>query len=130
MNDDQAAVTGITWSELPEHPCPGTYRAAATGTKRGGARVLFAGGGTRAYNFDGVGYDGDPVQPSACVFSYDLVAKDWQRHPNLPEPRMDLRGLIEVADGYLLVGGLSAPKQPTADVMFYSGDLSERTAPP
>lgn len=126
LNDAQDAVAGIAWTELPEHPCPGTYRAAATGTTRNGARILFAGGGTRAYNFDGIGYDGAPVEPSACVFSYDLAGKRWQRHDDLLEPRMDLRGLIEVADGYLLVGGLSAPKQPTADVMLYRSDLRSK----
>jgi len=122
LNPTEDAVAAVSWTELPEHPCPGTYRAAATGTTRDGARILFAGGGTGAYNFDGIGYNGEPVEPSACVFSYDLEGKRWERHADLPEPRMDLRGLVETAEGYLLVGGLSAPKQPTADVMLYRTD--------
>ncbi len=116
---DSSSVAAITWTALPEHPCPGTYRAAAVGTRRLGARVLFAGGGTRAYNFDGIGYDGDPVQPSACVFSYDLTQRRWQRHADLDEARMDLRGLIETEDGFALVGGLSAPKQPTGEILRF-----------
>lgn len=122
VDQQQSSIKAVTWSELPEHPCPGTYRAAATGTAWQGERVLFAGGGTRAYNYDGIGYDGEPVQPSACVFSYDLGKREWQRHPDLSEPRMDLRGLIETPGGFLLVGGLRAPRLPTADLLLYSPD--------
>ncbi|MCB1629797.1 MAG: hypothetical protein KDI48_18860, partial [Xanthomonadales bacterium] len=70
FSEDAGAIQAVQWTELPEHPCPGTYRAAAVGTRRQGDRILFAGGGTAAYNFDGIGYDGQPVAPSACVFSY------------------------------------------------------------
>lgn len=113
------AQLDIRWKRLPSAPCPAAYRAAATGTTVDGPRILFAGGGTRAYNYDGIGYDGQPVPASDCVQSFDLGSGQWRSHARLAEARMDLRGLIEHAGEFLLVGGMSGPRQPVADVLRY-----------
>lgn len=42
--------TGIEWRVLEPHPGRPLYRMAASGTSRGGERILFAGGSDNPYN--------------------------------------------------------------------------------
>lgn len=106
----------IHWRPLPEPPVEARYRIASTGTQRGGARILFAGGSATAYNYDGIGYDGSPAVPEADVFAWFFECGCWQQIGRLPDPVMDHRALIEVRDGFLMPGGLSSDRKVTRKV--------------
>ena len=115
---DPTRPSEIAWERLPDHPGPPLYRAAAIGA---GDRVVFAGGSDNPYNFDGVGYDGRPSEPSAAVFAYDVVANAWLEAADLEVATMDHRNLV-AADGRLYsIGGMVAGQTVTtrvADVRF------------
>jgi len=95
----------IRWQSVGGHGGPPVYRAAATGaTDRG--LILFAGGANRAYNYSGIGYDGEPAAPSARVFGYDLLSDIWLGFADKPVATMDHRGLLEAAGGFWTLGGM------------------------
>lgn len=102
---DRRAPTQIAWREIERPPTAGRYRAAAGRWGRS-SNIVFAGGSSRAYNYNGIGYDGAPAEPTREVFAYDIAEDRWTQLPSLPEPRMDLRALAATDDGLWLVGGM------------------------
>lgn len=116
---DQDDPTRIEWRALPPHPGKPLYRMAATGTSRGGARILFAGGSDNPYNYDGIGYDGNPSEPSQLVFCYDLENDGWQIVGRLPFGTMDHRGLMETETGWVIAGGMRAGQEVTDEVIRF-----------
>ena len=103
---DTADPTAITWRAIAAHPGAPRYRAAA-GPVRSGlhAGILFAGGTTNPYNYNGVGYDGRPAEPEASSWLYDIASGAWVAGPTLDAPTMDHRALVSVRDGWWIVGG-------------------------
>jgi len=97
----------IDWRRLPHHGGPPLYRMAATGSAARG-EVVFVGGSDNPYNYDGVGYDGKPSEPSARMFAWNLETETWRELGRLPEPTMDHRGLLALDDGFVVVGGMRA----------------------
>ena len=81
------------------------YRMATTGlatTKQ----IVFVGGSDNPYNYNGIGYDGDPCSPSNQVYRFDLTSHTWLEPMTVNQASMDHRGLIE-HKGYLIrVGGM------------------------
>jgi hypothetical protein len=132
----------VTWTALQAHPGKPRYRSGAIAA-RGGAnnlcvdsfakankfelqvlprqnKLLFAGGSTRAYNFNGIGYDGKPAEPSAAVYSIDLQTNRWRVEKPLPEAGMDFRGMVDDGKRYLLFGGMRAGQVVSNGVIGYS----------
>ena len=107
----------IIWRQLPAHPGVPLYRAGAVGNAD---RIVFAGGSGRPYNYNGIGYDHQPSEPSAAVFSYDAARGAWQQHAPLPEAGMDFRGLVPLGEGYGLFGGMRAGQQVSAGVIRFT----------
>jgi len=104
----------IHWQPVPAHPGEARYRMAATGDAN--ERVVFAGGAANPYNFNGIGYDGEPAETETSVFSYSFVTKQWQTHGHLPKGTMDHRGLPYSNGWYYLVGGMQKDQAVVADV--------------
>jgi len=107
----------INWRPVPAHPGAARYRMAATGDPEN--RVVFAGGSTNPYNFNGIGYNGDPADGETGVFSYDLSSGQWQCHGDLLQNTMDHRGLPNSDGWYYLAGGMHAPQLPVAVVLRF-----------
>lgn len=103
----------ISWKRLPSHPGRPAYRMAAAGE---GARVLFAGGSENPYNYNGMGYNGKPSDPSARLFAYDLGAKRWVSYPDKAVASMDHRGLIATGGKLYIVGGMTEGQRVTAKI--------------
>ena len=105
----------IDWHRLPSMPGPARYRAAAT-ADAGRGLVIFAAGSARAYNYNGIGYDGIPAAPLDSVVSYDLAAGQWRCHRALDVASMDHRALLLAAQsGELIrIGGMRAGQQVSA----------------
>jgi len=114
----------LDWKPLTAMPGGSRYRAAAIGIEaHGAARVVFAGGADRPYNYDGQGYDGVPAAAFDSVVSYNLDAGRWECHRAMPEARMDLRGVVAHDGALVLAGGMDDQRRVTDDVMAFT--LSE-----
>lgn len=110
----------LDWKPLPPSPGGPRYRAAAAGLRVDGvARVVFAGGADRPYNYDGQGYDGVPATALDSVVSYNLDAEVWQCHKPLEAPSMDHRGLVVTGDRLVIVGGMNAAREPSARIVEF-----------
>ncbi len=102
----------IAWAKLPDHPGGARYRIAAGPLDDSGI-LAFKGGTDRAYNYDGVGYDGTPADASATTFFWDAERDAWGTLPPDARASMDHRGLVAADGALFLVGGLDAKRRPT-----------------
>jgi len=106
----------ITWSKLPPHPGSARYRIAA-GSAEHDNKVYFSGGSSDPYNFNGIGYDGKPAEPSPVTFAYNLHSQKWETiNEKTPDPTMDHRGLLVTPEGLVIIGGMAQGQQVTAHV--------------
>jgi N-acetylneuraminic acid mutarotase len=113
---DKHDVTKIEWTKLPEHPGSARYRiAAGAGEKEG--KIYFSGGTGNPYNFNGVGYNGQPSEPSPVTFAFNVKSAKWETvNENTPDPAMDQRGLMVIPHGLVTAGGMNKGQQVTANV--------------
>jgi N-acetylneuraminic acid mutarotase len=96
----------IEWTKLPTHPGTAQYRIAAGASERD-QRIYFAGGSDKVYEFDGIGLDGQPAEPSPMTFAYNLKSNAWETiQENAPNSSMDHHGLAVSSDGLIVVGGM------------------------
>ena len=106
----------IEWSKLPVHPGAARFRIAA-GSSEKDEKIYFSGGSDNPYSFNGMGYDGNPAEPSPVTFAYDLKHNKWETiSENTPNPTMDNRGLIVTDQGLVLIGGMEEGQKVTAKV--------------
>jgi N-acetylneuraminic acid mutarotase len=106
----------IEWSKLPTHPGPGRYRIAAAASEKD-QRIYFAGGSDKVYEFDGIGLDGKPAEPSPVTFAYNLKSNGWETiQENAPNPSMDHHGMAVSSDGLILVGGMASGQKVVGTV--------------
>jgi len=107
---DRKNPTVIDWRAGVAHPGPALYRAAVG---RCGSQVVFAGGTDNPYNYNGIGYDTRPSQPSPMVFAFDTRRGVWQTRPPLATPTMDHRALAMIGDAGWLIGGMETGQRVT-----------------
>ena len=108
--------TRIEWSKLPAHPGNARYRIAAGAFEKEG-RIYFSGGTDNPYNYDGIGYNGRPSEPSPVTFAFSVRSGKWETiSENTPDPTMDQRGLLATHRGLILVGGMEKGQQVSAQV--------------
>jgi hypothetical protein len=112
---DTKAVDYYSWQPLAPMPGPARYRAAAAADAER-KLIIFAAGAARAYNYNGIGYDGVPAKPLQSVVSFDLSAGAWRCHHPLAVASMDHRALLLAAQsGELIrIGGMLARQQVSA----------------
>jgi len=108
----------INWQSVASHPGAALYRMAATGDDNN--RVVFAGGSSNPYNFNGVGYNGVPSEAEASVFSYSFKTGAWQEHGELPAATMDHRSLPYSDGWYYVIGGMQKKQTVTQKVYRFS----------
>jgi hypothetical protein len=96
----------ISWRAIAAHPGPPRYRAAA-GPVRSvmSTGIMFVGGTTNPYNYNGIGYDGRPAEPEGSSWIYDIGRDTWIAGPIVEAPTMDHRGLVSAAGDLWIVGG-------------------------
>ena len=116
---DEEDSRRIDWRRLDPHPGLPRYRMAAAGIDSLNA-VLFIGGSENPYNYDGIGYDGEPSEPAADALLFDLSSLSWRKLPLSAPPTMDHRGLAPFGDRWLTVGGMLAGQNVTDQVMAYT----------
>ncbi|WP_159437124.1 Kelch repeat-containing protein [Parasphingorhabdus marina] len=118
---DPADPLRISWR--PVDPMPGgpLYRMAAVGDPQR-KQVIFAGGGDNPYNYNGIGYDGEPAKPSDRIMGYDLETDSWTALGRLQSASMDHRGLAKSGQDYYIMGGMNADQAVIADVAKFRID--------
>ena len=115
----------LQWSKLPNHPGTARYRIAA-GASEKDRMIYFSGGTDNPYNYNGVGYNGVPAEPSPVTFAFSVRSGKWETvNGKTPDPSMDHRGLAVIPEGLVIIGGMEKgqrvtprvailPKQPSA----------------
>jgi len=111
---DHKDITKIQWSKLPAHPGNARYRIAAGAADH---RIYFSGGTDNPYNYNGIGYNGQPSEPSAVTFAFDVRSGKWETLTDkTPDPTMDHRGLLITKNNLIILGGMEKGQQVTAKV--------------
>jgi len=106
----------IEWSKLPLPPSAARYRIAAVASEKD-QRIYFAGGSDKVYEFNGIGLDGTPAEPSPMTFAYNVKSSAWETiQQNAPTPSMDHRGMAVSSDGLIVVGGMVSGQKVVATV--------------
>lgn len=117
---DHKDITRIQWTQLPEHPGTAHYRIGA-GASEKDHKVYFSGGSDTPYDYNGIGYDGHPAEPSPVTFAFDVRNGKWETlNEDTPDPVMDLRGLVIAQGRLVLVGGMEKGQRVSAEVQVIS----------
>jgi N-acetylneuraminic acid mutarotase len=113
---DHHDPTKIEWSKLPNHPGSARFRIAAGGSEKD-QMVYFSGGTGNPHSFNGIGYDGQPSEPSPTTFAFNIRASRWETiNENTPNPTMDHHGLLVSPHGLVIIGGMEKGQQVTSRV--------------
>lgn len=108
----------IEWTKLPPHPGDARYRIA-TGVSEKEQKIYFAGGSSKLYEFDGIGFDGQPAEPSSVIFDYNIKAGAWETIDEAwKTPTMDHHGLAVASDGLIIVGGMDGGQKVVASTQL------------
>ena len=108
----------IDWRAVESHPGAPRYRMAAAGSDDRNL-VLFIGGSENPYNYNGIGYDGEPSNPEKRALIFDMEKQSWRAVKLKNPPSMDHRGLVPVGDRWLTVGGMLEGQSVTGRVTAY-----------
>lgn len=103
---DKSNASKIRWFTQPHPTGVARYRMAATGVESERV-IVFVGGAHNPYNYNGIGYDGEPSEPDPSTWVYEVDSRAW-RSVGLPTPTMDHRGLLEVNESLVTLGGMSS----------------------
>jgi hypothetical protein len=113
---DHHDPTKIRWSKLPNHPGTARYRIAAGGSEKD-QMIYFSGGTDNPYNYNGIGYNGVPAEPSPVTFAFSVRSGKWETvNGNTPDPSMDHRGLSVIPEGLVIMGGMEKGQRVTPRV--------------
>jgi len=108
----------IDWRRVPSHPGLPRYRMASAGIGSLTA-VVFIGGSENPYNYNGIGYDGEPSEPVGGALLFDLHSLSWRELTLFGPATMDHRGLVPYRDHWLTVGGMLAGQEVTDQVITH-----------
>jgi N-acetylneuraminic acid mutarotase len=112
--------TRIQWTKVPSHPGVARYRIAGGGSEKD-EKIYFAGGTDNPYDYNGIGYDGKPSEPSSVLFDFNLRTGKWETiSENTPDSTMDHRGLLVTHEGLVLIGGMEKGQKVTGRVALLS----------
>lgn len=110
---DSQNPTKIAWFKV-EHPTgESRYRMAAKGIvnkKTNHKEIVFVGGSNNPYNYNGIGYNGMPSEPSNQIWRYNIKTAQWQIAIT-DTATMDHRGLLELNGELFTLGGMGKKQQ-------------------
>jgi len=107
----------ISWQAIEPHPGLARYRMASAGDGLG--HVFFAGGSVNPYNYNGIAYNGEPSEPEATVFSYNMIQGGWECHGALSGASMDHRGLLRYEGWFYIIGGMGMGQEVSSAVLRF-----------
>jgi len=118
-----ADIAQIEWTKLPGHPGNARFRIAAGAgpEERKGGHIYFSGGTDNPYDYNGIGYDGKPSEPSGMTFAFDLKSGGWETiEENTPGAVMDNRAVAVAGHNLILVGGMEKGQTVTGKITVVS----------
>lgn len=113
----------INWSRIQQHPGKARYRMAAVGVSSPVEMVIFAGGTSNPYNYNGIGYNMKPSFADSSVFAYRLDTNEWVQLGSMPTATMDHRNIANAGGEYFIVGGMVNDQTVTNLVQKFSINL-------
>jgi hypothetical protein len=81
--------------------------------------VLFIGGTDNPYNYNGIGYNGEPSEPTAGGLRFDLDSFEWHELKQSNSATMDHRALAVLNGAWLTIGGMLGGQIVTDKVIAY-----------
>lgn len=121
---DSEDHTTINWTRIKTHPGEARYRMASMGVKTPVEMIVFVGGTTNPYNYNGIGYNLRPANPASEVFAYRLDTQEWVVLGTQPTPTMDHRSMGKANNEYYIIGGMTQDQAVTNKVQKFSVQLS------
>ncbi|WNC71966.1 kelch repeat-containing protein [Thalassotalea psychrophila] len=114
---DESNPLKIDW-QLVEHPTgQGRYRMASAGVN---GSILFIGGSTNPYNFNGMGYNGIAAPATSEIWLFDPNTNKWIMQLGSHDKSMDHRGLLIYKSQLIIVGGMDDNQQVVNSVKSIS----------
>jgi N-acetylneuraminic acid mutarotase len=114
----------IDWQVLPHPTGVARYRMAAVGDPQS-QQIWFIGGANNPYNYNGVGYNSIPSEPSQVLWTFAVANKTWQV-TSLLKASMDHRGALvlphkdpksgALSTQVIILGGMGAKQKSLARV--------------
>lgn len=105
----------INWQKV-EHPTGvARYRMAATDYL---GSAIFIGGSDNPYNYDGIGYNGEPSMPSNQAWLFSFESRSWEVKAS-NHATMDHRGLININGTLITIGGMESEQQVSNKVTIH-----------
>lgn len=113
--------TKISWFKLKHPTGTSRYRMAANGfidQLTGKKEIVFIGGSDNPYNYNGIGYNNIPSQPSDKIWRYQIKNSTWQITTG-KRATMDHRGLLKLNDKLVTVGGMGKNQEVLNSINQY-----------
>jgi hypothetical protein len=115
----------IDWRTLDHPTGTARYRMAAAGDKATN-KIYFVGGSINPYNYNGIGYNGEPSTADDAIWTFDIAEGTWVISKTEAEaPTMDHRGLINVNGSWSTIGGMLGAQRVTSKVTSHFSTLAE-----
>ncbi|WP_284216679.1 Kelch repeat-containing protein [Agaribacter marinus] len=103
----------IDWRTLAHPTGKARYRMAAYGDVER-QQLMFVGGSDNPYNYNGIGYNGEPSTADGSVWIYDIHKNTWSVKAGNLET-MDHRGLIKLSqkdkNNFATIGGMNSQQE-------------------
>ena len=113
--------SNISWHQVKHPTGTSRYRMAARGvinSVTNSKEIVFVGGSDNPYNYNGIGYNGEPSTPSNEIWRYNIATATWQiTYSNIST--MDHRGLLELNGKLLTVGGMGKNQKVLKSINTY-----------
>ncbi len=109
--------TQIEWRNIAHHSGTAYYRMAATADDLN--QIYFIGGSDNPYNYDGMGYNQLPAQPSSQVRIFDLTSQQWSTAVADLPASMDHRALLNTPYGLVILGGMAENQSVIDRITYY-----------
>ncbi len=121
---DKKNPAQIRWQAIAHPTGKSRYRQAALGIKApdNAGHLVFIGGSTTPYNFNGIGYDGTLAEPSNQIWQYSLKTNQWTQQQS-PVAVMDLRNLVLIDNQIYSLGGMQSGQKVTATLINHPTEL-------
>ncbi len=108
--------TDIVWQTIEHHSGIAYYRMAATSDESN--QIYFVAGSDNPYNYDGIGYNKVPSEPSNNIRIYELQHHKWSTIDNYIPSSMDHRSMLNTKKNFVIMGGMGE-NQAVLDRIVY-----------
>lgn len=124
---DPQHAENITWKKIKSHAGLARYRMAAVPLKTKN-QIVFIGGSTNPYNYNGIGYNKIPSEPSAKILIFDLDKNCWLDVDITGPEIMDLRGAVLHQNAIYTLGGMTHNQQLLPNIFSLDVNLFAKQA--